>query len=169
MAAHIFCPSCGVKNEFSNGRRPNFCSGCGYNFSSLAAFGGDRTIVPQRQATNTGPALDIDYTNEGDSSGRRGAQSTELDIDVVGDGSKVVRDPKTGTFRAVDTNRAKVGDFFAHPMPPEEARHPMNVQVKAAKKQVKEAFDIYKGEAGGNGLKRVEIGQSTNIGEAYNE
>lgn len=162
MASHIFCPSCGSKNEFSNGRAPNFCSGCGNNLTSLAAFGGP--VTPARKPANaasapSGKDWDIDAEISGDQQGRgndSGFSKADVEVDSVP--VEMVNGRDGRTFRPVVAGRQTVGDFFRHPIPPEEARQPMTAKIKGASAGAKKAFDSYKDEAGGNGLKRQEIG-----------
>lgn len=158
MAAHIFCPTCGSKNDFANGRKPNFCMGCGYNFNSLAAFGGSEP-APRRPANQSGPALDIDTEDSHqDSRGGDDAGFSKADVEIDSVPVQLVKGKDGHTFRPVDANRQTVGDFFRHPIPPEEARQPLSTKVKGASANVKKAVEAYKNEAGANGLKRQEIG-----------
>ncbi len=139
-ATHIFCPSCGSKNDFANGRKPNFCSGCGYNFNSLAAFGAEPTVTrPPRPVKQNDSVLDLSSDNESEEQGTEeaGISRADLSIDVN------------------PVQKVKVGSFFQNPIPPEEARHAMNAKARTS---AKKAFEAYKEEAGGNGLKRQEIG-----------
>ncbi len=160
MAAHIFCPNCGSKNDFANGRKPNFCMGCGHNFNSLAAFGGTDT-TPARKPANKESEWDIEAGDGNTRTGRgeddnAGFSKADVTVDAVP--IQVVKGYDGNTTRPVHAHRSTVGDFFRNPLPPEEARQPLSTKIKGGAASVKRAVDEYKNEAGANGLKRQEIG-----------
>lgn len=164
-ATHIFCSDCGSKNDFANGRRPNFCSGCGYNFNSLAAFGGNSPAPARPQPSRSGMDIEIDNSPNSGRGGRNDnyqqaeaddAGFSKDDVQIEGVPVKIVAGGGN-TTRVIDTTRPTVGSFFAHPVPPEEARHPIN--AKATKRlSGKKALETFKAEAGFGGVKRTEIG-----------
>jgi hypothetical protein len=158
MATHLFCPECGSKNEFINGRRPNFCSACGYNFQSLAAFGGSAP-APSRPAQGR-PSAALDISVEGDEEGEVEAGFSKADVELDTGAVKTVKDPRTGTVRLIDTAKPTVGDFFAHPMPPEPGRYERGYKAPR-RPSGKKTFEQFQSEAGRGGARQVtDVGGS---------
>lgn len=161
--AQIFCPTCGSKNDYANGRRPNFCFSCGYNFASLAAFGG-AADTPVRKP-NSG-AMDIDVDTD-TSSGRGTSEGfTPDDVEIVGRANaKVVQGAKGNATVVVDANRQNFGDFVRWQIPPEEARHALNTKAKRA--NAKETLTTFAKEAGKGGaqMKDAVSGGDATVGE----
>ncbi len=145
--SQIFCPSCGTKNPFANGRKPNFCMGCGHDFQSLAVFGGEKS-----QATASGGrAMDVDV-NHGRSSGRGndGGFGDDVEGEITKDDIEIVQDMR-GKFK-LSSIAGTSGQGH------EDARQPLN--SKAKKVNGKKLFEVFKTEAGAGGAKRLEIGVS---------
>lgn len=135
MASHLFCPNCGSKNEFINGRKPNFCSGCGHNFQSLATFGGV-TPLAERKSGALDVSLDSEVETETEEAG-----ISRADVDI--------RD-------TAPRHKLTVGSLFQNPIPPEQGRHEPGHSVK--KVNGKKAFEAFKIEAGFGGARREELG-----------
>ena len=136
MATQLFCPNCGSKNEFINGRKPNFCSGCGHNFQSLAVFGG----TPAKTERKT-PTLDM-CLDEDEHTDVEEAGISREDVEIKG---------------AAAGNKVTIGSLFQNPLPPEPGRHNPGHSVKKA--NGKKVFEAFKMEAGFGGAKREELGE----------
>jgi len=143
MSAHVFCPSCGTKNEPLNGRKPNFCVSCGHNFQSLAVFGGS-TPSPARQARPSSGAVDIELGGDDDSGSYEEAGISKADLEIVVDSRQ-----KVTVAGILGTREPGIVD--------ENARQ--SIDHKLGKRvNTKKAFENFATEAGKGGVKRVEVG-----------
>lgn len=144
MSAHVFCPSCGTKNEPLNGRKPNFCTSCGHNFQSLAVFGGGQPAPSRRPAVRQDTNDDLDIRSSDENDVLEGAEISLADVEIVKDTrNKITVGAIAGTRKPGTIDE---GDRQA-------ITHQLGKKVNT-----KKAFEAFAEEAGKGGVKRVEVG-----------
>lgn len=138
MATHIYCPNCGSKNNYLNGRKPNFCTNCRHDFNSLAVFGESKKTTNTRQ-TRVPSALDVSLEDEDEEViGDAGISRADVDIQIE------------------STKKVKVSDLIGTASSGfNDARQAMNTST--SKRDLKESFNHFKQEAGAGESKTIEI------------
>lgn len=152
-ATYIFCSECGSKNDFLNGRKPNFCSSCGNNLQSLAAFGAGSSRASAKQSSSDS-VMDVDIS-VGDEEGREDVGFSMDDVSIDNGHVKVVAGNVGGNTRIIDTSRPTVGSLFANPIPPAEGEGRHGRGFKVDKYDSKATFESFQKEAGRGGARQA--------------